>query len=451
MRSLAAKLTLAFLIVGLTGAVLVALISARQTQRAFDSFVLQRYQLDLIEQATEYYQQIGSWDDLVAAAPPSLSRGGHSGGPGGADLFTLVDADGFVVTNGRQFHAGDQLDAEELRRAVPLEVEAQTVGYILFGQPPERLGNLPGSIEQDFLARMRQALIWGALGATLIALLLGAFLAQTISRPVRELTEATQRVAAGEMGVQVPIRTADELGELAGSFNLMSSDLNRATQARRQMTADIAHDLRTPLSIILGYTEALSDGKLVASPDMYAVMHNEARQLNHLIEDLRTLSLADTGELSIQPRPIAPVELLERAAAAQGGQAADKGITLEVAAEPSLPLVVVDPERMAQVLGNLLGNALRHTPTEGVVRLTAVAGDGEIQLAVSDTGSGIAAQDLPYIFDRFYRGDEARRQTGESGLGLAIARSIVEAHGGTISVQSIPDVGSTFTISLPVG
>ena len=334
LRSLAAKLTLAFLIVGLTGALLVALISARQTQRAFDTFVLQRYQLDLVERATEYYAQVGSWDELTAAAaPPLMERGMRPDGRGGqegADLFTLIDADGVVLTNGRQFQAGEQLSAAELRLAVPLEVEAQTVGYILFGQPPERLGNLPGSIEHDFLARMRGALVWGALGATLVALLLGAFLARTISRPVRELTAATQRVAAGDLDVQVPIRTADELGELAGSFNLMSSDLNRATQARRQMTADIAHDLRTPLSIIMGYTEALSDGKLAGSPEMYDVLHHEAQQLNHLIEDLRTLSLADTGELSIQPRPTAAADLLERAAAAQQGRAAAKDITLEV-------------------------------------------------------------------------------------------------------------------------
>jgi signal transduction histidine kinase len=452
MRSLAAKLTLAFLIVGLTGALLVALISARQTQRAFDTFVLQRYQLDLVERATEYYAQVGSWDEITAAtAPPLLDRGGHRGpgGQEGADLFTLIDADGVVLTNGRQFRAGEQLSAAELRLAVPLEVDGRTAGYILFGQPPERLGNLPGSLEQDFLVRMRGALIWGALGATLVALLLGAFLARTIAQPVRELTAATQRVAAGEPAVQVPIRTADELGELAASFNLMSSDLNRATQARRQMTADIAHDLRTPLSIIMGYTEALSDGKLAATPEMYDVLHHEAQQLNHLIEDLRTLSLADTGELSIQPRPTAAADLLERAAAAQQGQAAAQGITLEVMAEDPLPPLLADPERMAQVLGNLLGNALRHTAEGGTVRLTAVVAGDEVQLAVSDSGSGIAAADLPHIFDRFYRGDAARQQTGESGLGLAIARSIVEAHGGTIAVESAPGVGSTFTISLP--
>jgi signal transduction histidine kinase len=309
--------------------------------------------------------------------------------------------------------------------------------------------DLPGSPELDFLDRMQQALIWGALGATVVALLIGIFLARTISRPVRELTGATKRVAGGELGVQVPVRTEDELGELANSFNQMSADLAQSNQAQRQMTADVAHDLRTPLSVILGYTEALSDDKLQGTPQVYGVMHSEAQHLSHLIDDLRFLSLADAGELPLERRNVAPLDLLDRTAASHRAAAEQKQIDLQVQVAPDLPELNVDPERMAQVLGNLTSNALRHTPEGGSVALVAKRGMEGVLLQVRDTGSGIDAADLPYIFHRLYRGDRSRQHNGASGLGLAIAKSIVEAHGGSIKAESVPGNGSTFTITLP--
>jgi two-component system, OmpR family, sensor histidine kinase BaeS len=168
-----------------------------------------------------------------------------------------------------------------------------------------------------------------------------------------------------------------------------------------------------------------------------------------LIDDLRMLSLADAGELPLQRSPMTPHELLERAAAAHRVQAAQQGVTLTVAASPSLPRVTVDPERMQQVLGNLVSNALRYTPTGGTIALRAALVDGQVTLHVQDSGSGIEPDDLPFIFERFYRGDRARSQTGESGLGLPIARSLVEMHQGTITVASSSEQGTTFTISLP--
>jgi signal transduction histidine kinase len=471
MRSLSLKLTLAFLVVGLTGAVLVAVILARQTQREFDRFVLQRYQGDIATRLINYYVVNGGWAGIenVNLMPPGPGYGGGRGveGPRGGnqpDLFVLAAGDGEVIVAGRQHQAGKQLAEEELQDAVPLQVEGQTVGWVLFAQAPRRVGSLFGTLEQDFLQRMRVALVLGALGATLFALLLGILLARTIAQPVRELTGATRRMAQGELGVQVPVRANDELGELSASFNQMSSDLSRATQARRQMTADIAHDLRTPLSVILGYTEALSDGKLQATTEMYDVMHKEAGHLNHLVEDLRTLSLADAGELPLVRQNVPPLEILQRAAVAHSAQAEGQHVTLKVEGSADLPTLFVDPERLAQVLNNLLSNALRYTPAGGTITLSALgptrrgdppwspgAENGRVQLRVADTGRGIPAEDLPQIFHRFYRGDLARRQDGSSGLGLAIARSIVEAHGGEITAASTVGQGSTFTITLPVG
>jgi signal transduction histidine kinase len=231
----------------------------------------------------------------------------------------------------------------------------------------------------------------------------------------------------------------------------MSADLAHSTELRRQMTADIAHELRTPLSVILGYTEALSEGKLSGTDETFDVMHDEAQQLQRLIEDLRTLSLADAGELPLMVQSVSPEGLLERVAIAHTPRAQEKGVSIQVEAPPDLPPIAVDPDRVAQVLSNLVSNALRHTPQGGRVRLIAERDGADIRLSVADTGPGIAADDLPHIFQRFYRADQSRYPVeGQTGLGLAIAKSLVEAHGGAISVESVQGEGSTFTITLPV-
>jgi signal transduction histidine kinase len=259
-------------------------------------------------------------------------------------------------------------------------------------------------------------------------------------------------MAQGELEQQVPVRSQDELGELAAAFNQMSADLSRANELRRQMTADIAHDLRTPLSVITGYTEALRDGVLPPMPETFQTLHQEAEHLSLLVEDLRTLSLADAGELTLTRQLLHPHELLERMAAAYLPKAQELEVTLQVTAEANVPPVNVDPERMVQVLGNLVGNALRYTPAGGQISLAATQQGNNVLLTVQDNGVGIAPDELPRVFDRFYRGDVARQTyEGESGLGLAIAKSIVELHGGTITVESTPGEGTTFTIALPAG
>jgi signal transduction histidine kinase len=278
--------------------------------------------------------------------------------------------------------------------------------------------------------------------------LLGIILARTISHPVQELTAATKALAGGDLGHQVPVRTGDEIGQLAQSFNQMSADLAHSNQLRRQMTADIAHDLRTPLSVILGYSEALADGKLPGAPETYTAMHVQAQHLNRLIDDLRTLSLADAGQLSLMRRPVDPQGLLEHTALAYLPAAESRGIAISVEGEAVKP-VSVDPDRMLQVLGNLVGNALRHTPDGGRVILSTARANGYVLLRVQDNGPGIPAADLPHIFDRFYRGDKARSDSA-SGLGLAIARSLIEAHDGRIAAENAPGGGALFTLSLPI-
>ena len=249
---------------------------------------------------------------------------------------------------------------------------------------------------------------------------------------IRELTEATHEVAGGNLGLQVSVRSKDEMGELATAFNKMSADLARSSNARKQMTADIAHELRTPLSLILGHAEAVHDGVLPPSTENFEIIREEAARLEHLVNDLRTLSLADAGELSINEQEVSPEKLLNDLQATYSYNASQKDVKIQLEVAPEIPMLTIDPGRMTQVLTNILDNALRHTPQGGQIKLAARKVDEGIELSIQDSGPGVKGEDANRIFERFYRTDSARhRDDGGSGLGLAIAKSIVEMHNGT--------------------
>ncbi|MEA3351930.1 MAG: HAMP domain-containing sensor histidine kinase, partial [Chloroflexota bacterium] len=234
-------------------------------------------------------------------------------------------------------------------------------------------------------------------------------------------------------------------------FNQMSAQLTRLNEQRRQMTADIAHDLRSPLTVISGYVESMRDGVLSPSPKRLETIQDEVRHLQRLVEDLRTISLADAGELSLNRVSVPPSALLQQIQAAYQHPAEKQGVNLEVEVDPDLPNINVDPDRIFQVLANLVGNAIRHTPAGGDVCVRCNQGEQRTMvITVADTGSGIPAEDLSRVFDRFYRVDDSRHGgDGESGLGLAIAKSIIEMHGGSITAASDGrEKGSTFTIKL---
>jgi two-component system, OmpR family, sensor histidine kinase BaeS len=453
MRSLALKLTLAFLLVGLIGAVVVAIQVQLRTRRAFDNFVIDQYQSSLVSDLTQYYQQNGNWKGVEAVF---LHEGGSLPvGPGQEApwderrvMFTIANSDGIVVIGGGPDSFGRELEPSVLNKGVPLKADGTTVGWLL--SPTALARWSPATPEGGFLQDVNQAILWSALGATAIALVLGGVLAFTLTRSLRELTAATKELAGGKLGHQVRVRSKDELGILAGSFNLMSTALARSNSLRRKMTADIAHDLRTPLSVILGYTEALRDKKLEPTQEMYTVMHTEAQHLSHLIDDLKILALADAGELPLNFQEIPPGELMKRSADAYRITADRAQIALRTEIAPDLPKIRIDEERMAQVIGNLMSNAFRYTPAGGEIVLSADRSGGKVRLRVADSGPGIAAEDLPFIFERSFRGDKARRQqAAETGLGLAIAKSLVEAQDGTITAESSLGEGTVFSILLP--
>ncbi len=263
---------------------------------------------------------------------------------------------------------------------------------------------------------------------------------------------AADSVAAGDLSIRVPENTRSDFGQLARTFNRMVEELQRIDEQRRNLTADVAHELRTPLHIIQGNLEGILDGVYQPTPEHIQMLLEETQILSRLVEDLRTLSLAESGHLPLHKERVNVAELLEDLATSFSGQAEAAGIRLNVKTEGlSAVLVEADVMRLNQVLANLIVNALRYTPQGGSISLNGESSSTNVRLIISDTGQGIAPEDLPYIFDRFWRGDPARSRADGAGggLGLAIVRQLVELHGGHVSVQSTPGHGTTFTIDLP--
>ena len=284
---------------------------------------------------------------------------------------------------------------------------------------------------------------------------LGTLLVWLISRrtlaPLQSLGAAARRLGGGDLSSRAETRGPTEIRELAQSFNVMAQGLEEAERQRRNMTADVAHELRTPLSNIQGYLEAINDGLVQPTPETIDTIHGQALHLARLVEDLRLLAQVEAGALELELHSTEVDELLQSCVEAVRPRADAEGIGLNLDVDQSLPHLVMDATRVSQVVGNLLENAITHTPEGGSIDVSASAGDGVVEIAVADTGPGIAPEDLSRLFDRFYRADPSRnRSTGGAGLGLTIARRLVEAHGGTIDVGSVVGEGSRFTIRLPI-
>jgi len=454
MRSLSSKLVLAFLLTSLVGAVLASIFVRQFVNTQFDAFVVSQQRDFFINRVIDYYDTNGSLSDInqwihdrASRRPPDAPLDGGIPHDNPFTIsFGLADPSGSVLIPSQSYAVGDSLPPAVLAAGTQISSAGQVIGVVI--TPTGDAIRDPA--QERYLASTDAALAIAAAATAGIALLLGSLLARLITQPLRELTSASRQIAAGSLGQQVAVRSRDELGELATQFNHMSADLDHANLLRRQMTADIAHDLRTPLTVISGYLESLRDQVLKPTPERFAMLHSETQILQGLVDDLHTLSLADAGELTLQRRPTEAGQILAHVTEAYSHAAEQAGISLTAQAAATLPTANVDYERISRALGNLVSNALRYTPAGGSIRLSADADQGQLRLRVADTGGGIAAEHLPNIFERFYRADASRQQqTGGSGLGLAIVRSIVEAHGGKISVESTVGKGTTFTVSLP--
>jgi signal transduction histidine kinase len=438
------RLALAFVFVALVGVALVAILANRATALGFQQFLEtgEVIQLrDLQDDLSAFYAQQGSWEGTNTV----LRRSGIGPEASGGGYFLRV-----LNTNGQVVGArgGQGRPENEFNIELPIMLDGQQVGTLLATE-----AGRGGRAGEQYLESVNQAILYAGIAAIVVALILGIILAQGLTRPLQRLTRATQAVAAGDFSQQVTVNSNDELGELAHDFNQMARALELSEKQRQQLLADTAHDLRTPISIMRSHLEAMLDGVFPATPENLAVVHEETLHLSRLIEDVRTLSLVETGHLPLDLSRVETMDLTQQVVAAFLPLAEADGVQLNTELKPSKP-VMADAARIHQVLANLIANALRYAPqgesNTPTVTVKLENEGGMVCFGIKDNGPGLTAEQQQQIFDRFWRSDAARsRDQGGSGLGLAIARGIVEAHGGSISAASELGKGTEMKVRLP--
>ncbi|MGI8916906.1 MAG: sensor histidine kinase [Chloroflexota bacterium] len=353
--------------------------------------------------------------------------------------------------------------------AVPLRANDSIIGAVFIVAAPDtavpsvRTDAFPFRLLQstaDFVTNVEHRLALIGVVVGILAIGLGVWLARSITDPIQELRRAVGRIAAGDLTQRVRVRSQDEVGGLAADINRMAgrleadvNELRRQEALRRDLIANVSHDLATPLTGIQGFTEALMDGMVGSDAErreLYGNIYREVHRLRRLVGDLQDLSSLENGMGHVQPQSLRLGELLEEALTVEHVEAAERGVTLIRAIPADLPLVLADGGRITQVLLNLLDNALRFTPSGGTITLSARPVETDVEVTVADSGAGIPAEELPHIFERFYRVDRSRsRETGGGGLGLAIVKAIVQAHGGHIAASSVIGEGTQMRFTLP--
>ena len=309
-----------------------------------------------------------------------------------------------------------------------------------------------GQAEQTFLQDSQRSLGIAAFVAIAVAVALGIIVSILVTRPMRELAVSARKVAAGDLAQRVKHRSDDEVGEVSTAFNTMAEQLEMKEKSRKQLLADVAHELRNPLSVVQGNLEAWLDGVIAPTPEQIAPVYDETVLLNRLITDLRELSLAEAGQLKLYLEETDLAGLINAEVAVFQARCQEKDVSLHADLAEDLPQVKIDSGRIRQVLHNLLENALRFSQPGGVIKVGVAMGkDKSVLVSVSDTGSGIDPDDLPKVFDHFYKADKARQRSyGGAGIGLALVRKYVELHGGRVWAESEAGSGSTFSFTLPV-
>jgi len=396
----------------------------------------------------EYYERHGSWEGVgeTAVDPGQWNR------PDAAYVLLTPDWDAILTVGGGNV-PHDEMMGLGARR--PVRVNGETAAFVIYYD--RELGNM-AKIRYGISGSVSFLLLAGSVVLMLISLFVAYRMSRRLTSPLRQLIPAIVRLRKGEWGVQAPVVSRDEIGEVARAFNEMSEQLRRTEQARKNMMADVAHELRTPLTIVRGQLDLFQQSGQAIRPEQLLPLQDELIRLSRLVDDLHQLSLAEARRLPLERRPTDLSGLLRRIMDRLVPETEGKSIALKLDA-PGEVTALVDPHRITQVLLNLLVNAVRYTPPGGTVHVSVAMEPAmrqgepgpQARIAIADTGPGIAPEHLPHLFDRFYRTDEARsRDRGGMGLGLAIAKEFVLAHGGTIDVESRPGKGTTFIVTLPV-
>lgn len=459
MRSLTWKLGGALLLIVIVSVGLMAYLVNLSTTHEFQQYVSRGnkvYVQSLADSLGDLYGETNEWHNLqetIERLPLSTSA-----------IILVTDSSGVIIADTSREWLGQRAEAVGLGNGTPITASGQIVGNLHLLQSDGIImgkGHMWGQVSQiipmvitgedDFLNQVKSNLWQVGIIAAIVALIVGLVLTRQITRPVRTLISGTRHLTKGELNYRVDVKSRDEIGELADSFNLMASSLEKGEQSRRQLTADIAHEVRTPLTIIDGTVDGIIDG--VFQPDMEHLrsIKEQTSLITHLISDLRDLSLAESGQLKLVLSSTDIFELLRRMVSNYEIDALEKNISLKIEEPAQIPEIIIDPIRIEQVISNLLTNAIRHTPSGGSITINAQNTGAGLAISIADSGEGIAPKDLPHVFERFYRSGSSRsRQEGGTGLGLAIVKQMVEAHGGNVWVKSEIGKGSIFSILLPL-
>jgi len=452
------RLSLAFLIVAWISIVAVSLIVNLTTGVGFRQYLRQRDHIsanaDQITQLEAYYAEYGAWsgvEDILIGERGSGSGGGSGRGRGrageqGGAQWVILDDNGTILAAETPDLVGTTVDDEARAAAEPLTVAGATAGRLLWLTPSAQMF---GEAETAFIDEVNRWIGVAALIASALAVVTGVGFAWLLARPLRTVTDAVRKFSRGRLDSPVPAQGTDEVRELATAFNQMAGDLVEADAQRQRMAADVAHELRTPVSVLRGHLEAMMDGVYPMDNAHVAVAYDQSLHLARLVEDLRLLTMAEHGQLSLQRTPTDPRGLAEAAVARFAPLAQDGDIHLRHAIASDLPALNVDAGRIRQVIDNLLSNAVRHTSAGGDIVLTVRREGGAVIFSVRNAGI-LPPDQAAHVFDRFWRADSARRaDTGGSGLGLAIARQLVRLHGGDLWVETAASE-TVFSFRLPI-
>lgn len=410
--------------------------------RAFIDFASRNFrsQDEVFQQVfANFYEQNGSWSGLGRL----LARNRNP------MPLVLADESGTVISSPDHRLMGQELSNKELSAGLAIVVDGKTVGTLV---RPE-VARWRDPLEKRFLTSVTVSLWIAAVIVGVVGIVLSILLFRQLTGPLKRLSIAAGKIAEGKLTSRVEVKSQDELGHLAESFNEMAASLERGEQAKRQMIADVSHELRTPISVVRTGLEAMRDGLLEASPANIAALHDKIMLTTRLVNDLQQLALADAGQLSIHKEAVDLEEVIERIRTTVGVDLEDRGIDLRIDIPADLPHVEADRHRVEQVLLNLLANAARYAGSGGTISIAGEVSGGMAKVSVCDSGRGLSEQDLLHAFDRFYRSDAARSREsdapGGAGLGLAIAKALVEAHGGNIWAENASAGGACFRFTLP--
>ncbi len=467
MNRLWVRLTLAFGLVILVTVGAVAVLADLTAGRAFRQYLsytdIARFE-NLTDLLGQYYETQGSWDGvdtvlqqirIVSGAMPFPAPGRRPGTLNWQDdrfQIILADASGRVVYERPQGRPDRRLTRDERVAAQDISVDETVVGRLVIARPVQSA--ILGPLERAFVTRLRWLLVVGALLAAGLGVLLGLTFSRNLTAPLQRLAGAARAVANRDFSRRVEVEGSAEIAEVAHAFNEMTVALEQSERQRQNMVADVAHELRTPLSVVQGNLRAILDDVYPLDKEEISRLYDETRLLSRLVDDLRELALADAGQLRLHVHPTSAADVIEATLENLSLAAEAQEVALDVDLPDDLAPVKADPDRLAQILRNLVVNALQHTPPGGSVTVSAAPAGNTVEIVVTDTGEGIAPDDLRFIFDRFWRANRSRardnRWIGSTGLGLSIAQSLVAAQGGEIWAESTPGVGSTFRFTLPV-